>query len=56
MGSFDFGVNLAFWLMILSTVLCVAYGWLNWNKDGEKQIDGSVANWAKEEDAIEEEL
>ena len=32
MGSFDFGVSLAFWLTIFSTLLCVYYGAVNWNK------------------------
>ena len=34
LGLGDFWVSLVYVLIILSTVLCVVYGALNWNKDG----------------------
>ncbi len=55
MENFDFGVGLAFWLMILSTVLCVVYGYLKWNKDGET-MSNSQRHWAHDEDAINNDL
>ena len=55
MEAFDIGVMSAFWLTILSTLLCVVYGALNWNKGaGEEKLD--VKSWAKEEDVIKAEL
>jgi hypothetical protein len=56
MGSFDFGVSLAFWLTLISTLLCVYYGAVNWNKGAEKKANKNVEHWAQEEDKIEEEL
>ena len=56
MEHFDFGVNLAFWLTILSTLLCIYYGAVNWNKDGEDHVDAKAKKWAKVEDKIDEDL
>jgi hypothetical protein len=56
MESFDFGVSLAFWLTILSTLLCIYYGVVNWNKGAEEEADKAVEKWAIEEDKIDEEL
>lgn len=55
MGSFDFGVGLAFWLMIASAVLCVVYGAMRWNKDKEEPIL-DTSSWENDEDKINEEL
>ncbi len=52
----DLGVNLAFWLTIASTLLCVWYGVVNWNSGAEKEIDFEVKKWAKTEDKIDEGL
>lgn len=52
----DFGVGLAFWLIISSTVLCVWYGATNWNKGTEKVVDNDAKKWAKTEDKIVEDL
>jgi len=38
MEHLDFGVSLAFWLCILSTVLCVVYGAMNWNKEDKENL------------------
>jgi len=56
MEYFDFGVSLAFWLTIISTLLCVYYGAVNWNKDGEEKPDSKAKQWAKLEDKIDEGL
>jgi len=56
MEYFDFGVNLAFVLMILSTILSVAYGAINWNKDAYIAPPKHVKNWVKAEEELEEEL
>lgn len=55
MEALDIGVLSAFWLTILSTLLCVVYGVLNWSKGVESEkLD--VKSWAKEEDVIKAEL
>lgn len=57
-GLGDFWVSLVYVLIILSTALCVVYGALNWNKDG--QDDARLADegrrWEDEEQTIEEKL
>jgi len=57
LGLGDFSVTLCFYLVILSTLLCIVYGALNWNK-GEDKVALSEAEkkWEKEEHDIEEEL
>lgn len=56
MADADLGVNLAFWLTIGSTLLCISYGAMNWNKGAEEVIDKDARKWAKTEDKIDEEL
>ncbi|MFT7003599.1 MAG: hypothetical protein ACJAWW_000949 [Sulfurimonas sp.] len=56
MEYFDFGINLAFVLMILSTLASVAYGLINWNKDGYVKPPEYVKDWNKTEKEIEDEL
>lgn len=48
LGIQDVWVWLAYILSILSTVLCVIYGLINWNK-GEEPVKPEDVNWAKEE-------
>jgi len=52
LGIDGFGVWLAYLLCILSTLLCIVYGILNWNKpkDAEdiKEIDEEIS-WEKKE-------
>lgn len=57
LGLGDFSVTLCFYLVILSTLLCIVYGALNWNK-GETSAALSEAEkkWDKEEHELEEEL
>ncbi|WP_419770321.1 MAG: symporter small accessory protein [Candidatus Marinarcus sp.] len=57
MEQFDFGINLAFWFSILSTLLCIYYGAVNWNKENEENsLSISTKKWAKTEDQIEKSL
>ena len=46
----------AYLLCILSTILCVAYGAIMWNRGGEDTVTEEDVEWAKEEDKIGEEL
>ena len=51
-------VALAYVLCIASTVLCVIYGLISWNRGGEErteQVEEDV-RWAKEEKKVEEEM
>jgi len=57
LGLGDFSVSLVFVLLILSTVLCVVYGAINWNNDGEEtSMQKEAEQWDKEEKSIEETL
>jgi hypothetical protein len=56
MENFDLRVNLAFWLTILSTLLCIVYDIINWNKGDEESNDILLKKWAKEEKELNEEL
>jgi len=56
MGYFDFGVGLAFILMIISTIASVVYGAMNWNKDAYVKPPKFVKEWKKTEKKIEDEL
>ena len=58
LGLGDFWVALVFILTIGSVLLCVGYGIVNWNKDGEpsKKELAEEKRWDKEEKAIEETL
>jgi len=58
LGLGDFWVSLVFILMLGSVALCVVYGIVNWNKDGEpgkKEIAGEK-RWDREEKKIEKQL
>ena len=56
MAGADFGVSLAFWLTIGSTLLCVWYGAVNWNKGASEKLGKEAKKWAKDEDKIDEGL
>ncbi len=57
MTYFDFGINLAFWLTLLSTLLCVIYGLIYWNKDAhDSATTSNIEQWAQVEDQIEKDL
>ena len=55
LGIDDKWVALAYLLCIGSTLLCVVYGWLNWNR-GEEEVKPEDVRWAAEEDKAEEKL
>ncbi len=54
-GFGDFSIFAVFWLCILSAVLCVVYGVINWNK-GADGIDENEAAWDEEEQKMVEKL
>ena len=56
LGIEDGWVVLAYVLCVLSTLLCVIYGVVNWNK-GDEPVTNEDVQWAKEEkEEIEEPL
>lgn len=57
LGLGDFNVSLVFILLILSTLLCVIYGIIKWNEDGEDaKLSSKEKQWDKDEKSIEETL
>lgn len=50
LGIDDPAIWLAYLLCILSTLLCVIYGAMNWNK-GDEPLQQEDIDWAKEEKA-----
>lgn len=58
LGFDDVYVFLAWLLMILSSIGCVVYGVMNWNKGGEvSELEAKEeAAWDDEEQHIEDEL
>ena len=55
LGIEDKYVALVYILCILSTLLCLVYGIVNWNR-GENVVKDEDVRWAKEEKKVEEEL
>jgi heme A synthase len=55
LGIQDPIVALAYLLCLISTLLCVVYGWRNWNR-GDETVAPDDVKWAKEEDKAEEEV
>jgi len=55
-GIPDFWIWSAYLLCILSAILCVVYGAIMWNKDGETVPSQEDLEWAKEEDQISDDL
>ena len=58
LGIPDFWIWSVYILCILSTILCVVYGILNWNKGSETEIQEveEESNWEKKEMEIEANL
>lgn len=56
LGIDDFWVWSAYVLCLLSTVLCVAYGLLNWNRNGMTPPAAEDVQWEQEEQKIDEAL
>ena len=54
-GIEDKSVWAAYLLCILSTLLCVAYGLISWNR-GEDVVDREDIAWVSEEEKLEEGL
>ncbi len=55
LGLQDPWIAVAYWLCILSSILCVVYGAINWNK-GAHVPDAEDKSWAEEENELEKEL
>lgn len=55
LGIADKYVALAYVLCIASTLLCVGYGIVMWNK-GDEPVKEADIKWAQEEKKVEEEL
>jgi hypothetical protein len=47
-GISDPAIWSAYLLCILSSLLCIAYGLLNWNR-GQEKVSAEDVQWAKEE-------
>ncbi len=58
MSNLDFGVFMAYLLCILSTILCLAYGIINWNKGKDTEQDDiqEELKWEQKENEINESL
>ncbi len=58
MSHLDFGVSLAYILCIVSALLCLVYGVLNWNKGKESESTEILEEmeWEKKENEINESL
>lgn len=55
MLGLGFWAGLAYLLCILSALLCIVYGLINWNK-GDEPVKAEDVEWAKEEEKAEEML
>ena len=52
LGLGDFGVSLAYLLSLGATLLCIVYGYINWNKPKQEEEDREIAEeeaWEQEE-------
>jgi hypothetical protein len=58
LGLGDFWVSLVFVLCLGSVALCIVYGIVKWNKDGEpsKKELAEEKRWGREEKKIEKKL
>ncbi|MCF7849259.1 MAG: hypothetical protein K9M45_10435 [Kiritimatiellales bacterium] len=57
LGIEDPWVVAPYLLCIASTLLCLAWGILKWNKeDPETEMDKQIQHWAEEENQVESEL
>ena len=54
LGISDSGIWLAYILCIISALICVVYGFINWNKGNESEPDTNSEKWDEEEQRIEE--
>jgi len=58
LGIDDPGIVSVYLLCILSMLLCVIYGLLNWNKEGETEEEeiSEELDWEKKEEEMEEKM
>ena len=52
LGLGDWGVSLAYLLTLGATLLCIVYGYINWNKPNQEEEDREIAEeeaWEQEE-------
>ena len=54
-GIEDGLVALAYVLCMASTVICVIYAWLNWNR-GDEIVQEEDQRWEAEEEHVEEKI
>lgn len=55
LGIDDTGVWMAYVLCLISTLLCVIYGIVRWNK-GDEPTEETDVKWVQDEKKVEEEL
>ena len=55
LGIEDGLISLVYLLCILSSLLCVIYGLVTWNRGGD-EIEPEDLKWATEEKKVEEEI
>lgn len=55
LGFGDFSIFLVYVLCIVSTVVCIVYGVINWNKDGEED-KLSDEKWDSDEKTMKDKL
>ncbi len=56
LGLGDASVTLAFILCLASAALCVVYGAMKWNSDGQELSGEEDRSWVEEEKKLEQEL
>jgi hypothetical protein len=57
LGIHDFTIALVYVLCIMSALLCLVYGIVNWNKgDPDIQDISAAAVWEKEEIKVDDEI
>ncbi len=52
LGLGDWGVSLAYLLSLGATLLCIVYGYINWNKPSQEEENREIAEeeaWEQEE-------
>jgi hypothetical protein len=55
LGIEDTYIWLAYVLAILSAILCVTYGAINWNR-GDEAVEPADIHWAAEQDKADQDL
>lgn len=55
LGIEDLSVAFAYLLCLVSSALCVVYGWWNWDR-GDEAVEEADKQWQAEEKHVEENL